>query len=67
MMKNQNVKVGDTVTERIQLDKGRSHVPYKGTVIYVHPERRFYRAEFQLGNGVVREAFIINGGRENKK
>ena len=66
MMKNRNVKVGDTVTERLQFDKGRSTVPYKGTVIYVHPKRRFYRAEFKLPGGYVREAFMINRGKESK-
>ena len=63
-MTNKNIQIGDTVMERIQLDKGRSTVPYKGTVIYIHPERRFYRAEFELAGGKVRESFLINGGKE---
>ena len=60
-MTNRKVKVGDIVHERLMFDKGKSTVPYKGTVIYVHPEGRFYRAEFELPGGKVREAFSLYG------
>lgn len=66
-MKTPKVKVGDIVMERIQFDKGRSTIPYKGTVIYVHPEGRFYRAEFELPGGKVREAFSLYGTERRKK
>ena len=52
------VKVGDIVQERLQFES-RSTRLYKGKVIYVHPKRRFYRAEFQLQRGKVTEAFLI--------
>ena len=57
-MNYQNVKVGDTVTEKLRIGDSYSK-PTKGTVIYVHPKRRFFRAEFPVTSGVVREAFII--------
>lgn len=66
-MKTPKVKVGDIVMERIMLDKGKSTIPYKGTVIYVHPEGRFYRAEFQLPGGKVREAFSLYGTERKGK
>lgn len=67
-MKKPKVKVGDIVMERLMFDKGKSTTPYKGTVIYVHPEGRFYRAEFKLPGGKVRESFSLYGtnGRVNK-
>lgn len=57
-MANENVKVGDIVQERLQFDT-KSTTPYKGKVIYLHPERRFYRAEFKLAGGKVTEAFLM--------
>lgn len=53
------VNVGDTIYERLQIGESRTTRPYKGTVIYVHPKKRFYRAEFQMPNGIIREAFLI--------
>lgn len=60
-MTDANVKVGDTVMERLMFDKGKSLVPFKGTVIYVHPEGRFYRAEFELPGCKIREGFSLYG------
>ena len=53
------VDIGDTVYERLQIGESRTTKPYKGTVIYVHPKKRFYRAEFIMPNGIIREAFMI--------
>jgi len=53
------VEIGDTVFERLQIGESRTTKPYKGTVIYVHPKNRFYRAEFKMPNGIIREAFKI--------
>lgn len=66
-MTNRNVKVGDIVTERLMFDKGKSAASYEGVVIYVHPEGRFYRAEFELPGGKVREAFSLHGTERRKK
>lgn len=60
-MKKTNVKVGDIVREKLMFDKGKSTQLYEGVVIYVHPEGRFYRAEFQLPGGKVRESFSLYG------
>lgn len=65
-MRNQNVKVGDIVFERLQFDT-KSTTPYKGVVIYVHPEKRFFRAEFELAGGKVTEAFSLYGNDRDKK
>lgn len=53
------VKVGDTVFERLTIGEGKTREKYKGTVIYIHPQRRFFRAEFALPAGKVIEAFKI--------
>ena len=33
-----------------------------GTVVYIHPRRRFYIVAFALPGGTVREAFRFQGG-----
>lgn len=53
------LEIGDTVFERLQIGDSRTTRPYEGTVIYIHPKRRFYRAEFKLPMGTVIEAFQI--------
>lgn len=43
-------KVGDTVKRRIEygMNGGTLLPPETGTVVYVHPEGRFYRVEFSF-------------------
>ena len=54
------VELGETVHEHIMFDSSTpSRELYEGTVIYIHPKGRFFRAEFQLPGGVVREAFPL--------
>lgn len=60
------VKIGDIVHERLQLET-KTDKSYEGTVIYIHPKGRFYRAEFQLPFGKVREAFQLIQEREGKR
>lgn len=49
------MKIGDRVTERITaLDLMMS-----GTVVYIHPEERFYTAEFKGLFGSFRESFFF--------
>ena len=61
------VNVGDTVYERLQIGESKTNKAYKGTVIYVHPKKRFYRVEFNLPSGTVRECFIIEPKRESRR
>ena len=56
---NEVINVGDTVYNRLRIGKALTRVAYKGTVLYVHPQRRFYRAEYQLPAGSIIESFII--------
>jgi len=54
------VELGETVHEHIMFDSSMpSRELYEGTVIYIHPEGRFYRVEFQLEGGTVREAYPL--------
>ena len=52
-------KVGDTVRRRIEygMNGGTLLPPERGTVVYVHPEGRFYTVEF---------IFTGRGGRVRK-
>lgn len=48
-----NIHMGDTVTRRIEAT-GRKAA---GTVVYIHPEGRYYTVEFDLGFYKFRESF----------
>lgn len=61
------VNVGDIVFHRLVMGDTRSIKEYKGTVIYVHPKKRFYRAEFPMECGVIREAFIIEPYKKKRR
>lgn len=52
-----HVKVGDEVEEYLTLGICRQQELTRGTVIYVHPEKRFYRVRFDLPGGNVAESF----------
>lgn len=56
------IKIGDTVKKKLtaMVDNsgtGQGVQPSYGTVVWIHPERRFYVAEFPMGNSVIRECF----------
>lgn len=51
------VDVGDIVYHRLRIGDSTTQSEYKGTVIYVHPKGRFYRAEFQMPAGKIIEGF----------
>ena len=65
MSKFQNVKVGDQVRLPLTLDKGFKMLT--GTVIWIHPERRFFQVEFQLPGGTVRESYSFYGEMPNER
>lgn len=48
-----NIHLGDTVTRRIEATDRKA----TGTVVYIHPEGRYYTAEFDLGLYKIRESF----------
>lgn len=52
--------VGDTISKRIKiydpsLGSAMQAVTVTATVVYVHPERRFYTVECKLPGGTIRE------------
>lgn len=58
------MKVGDKLRMRPhewQYDPGNANRPktLPCTVIYIHPERRFYRVEFECAGGKFRESFFF--------
>ena len=78
------IRVGDTVKRRIKVydpeTRGFNTETMETTVVYIHPERRYYVVEFvfELGErtGRFREAFwmeqkkgdqIVNTERRNRK
>lgn len=55
------VKVGDSVLKRLTglLSPKDAPLPkQRGVVVWIHPEQRFYVAEFNLGGVPVRECFV---------
>ena len=48
-----NIQLGDTVTRRIEATDRKA----TGTVVYIHPEGRYYTAEFDLGLYKIRQSF----------
>ena len=52
------VKVGDKVERRVSYGKGFTETPPQpGTVVYVHPEGRWYTVEFVVWRRGERRAF----------
>ena len=55
-----DVNVGDRVTRKICYGDGGSLLPAEeGTVVYVHPEGRFYTLEFNFPKGRFRESYLL--------
>lgn len=52
-MISSNIHLGDTVTRRIEATARKT----TGTVVYIHPEGRYYTVEFDLGFYKFRESF----------
>ena len=56
------MQLGDTVHKPLtDIVSGSANTPRPkctGQVVWVHPEGRFYLAEFQLPGGVIRECFM---------
>lgn len=56
-----DLQVGDSVKARIYygMSGGSTLPPEEGTVIYVHPERRYFVLEFRFRDGSFRESFPL--------
>lgn len=53
------MQIGDKKTEVIHM--GDAHgVTMTGTVVFIHPERRFYVVEFALDGHAVRESYFFS-------
>lgn len=52
-----NIKVGDVVMESLTFDTHRQSSPVAGKVIYIHPNKRFYRVEFEQPGGRCVESY----------
>ena len=48
-----NIQLGDTVTRHIEATNRKA----TGKVVYIHPLRRYYTVEFDLGLYKFRESF----------
>lgn len=55
------MQVGDTVHKPLtDIVSGSANTPrpkFTGRVVWVHPQGRFYLAEFHLPGGIIRERF----------
>lgn len=56
------IHLGDEITARINygMEGGTLLPPEKGRVVYIHPEGRFFTAEFTFAKGSFRESFILD-------
>ena len=54
------MKVGDRVSELVSFGD-TTPLRKTGTVVYIHPERRFYVAEFEFEKGRLRESYLFPG------
>lgn len=56
-----DLQVGDTVRAKISygLSGGSRMPPEEGTVVYIHPERRYFTLEFRFRDGAFRESYPL--------
>ena len=60
--KKQAPNVGDMIAQYLHYGAGYQKEKRIGKVIWVHPENRFYRVAFTMGNGtVLTESYIVGG------
>lgn len=57
--------VGDRKTEEVCFGEGKPKT-MTGTVVYIHPARRFYVVEFETETGTFRESFYFPNRRGDK-
>ena len=56
-----DLKVGDTVEQWLHFDKEPKEIKATGTVIWIHPEKRFYRVRFEQPGGTCTESYRFYG------
>lgn len=56
------IHLGDEITAKVNygMEGGTLLPPEKGRVVYIHPEGRFFTAEFRFERGSFRESFILD-------
>ena len=60
------MRVGDRVTEKVSFGDSMPK-PMAGTVVWIHPRRIFYVAEFELAIGKFRESYFFPTRRGDAK
>lgn len=55
------LKVGDKFKQYVHFDKCPTELLLPGEVVWVHPEKRYYRMKFQLVKGVCYESYKFYG------
>lgn len=58
------MELGETVWRRLEYggEGGSLLPPAQGRVVYIHPERRYYTVEFEMGRGRrIRESYPLRG------
>ncbi len=55
------LQLGDTLVLPLCFQPG---LRKEGTVVYIHPEKRFFTAEFDCGENSIRESYCAHGKLE---
>ena len=62
-LEGSRVKIGDEMELPVKMDKG--YIRMRGTVIWIHPQRRFFEVEFKTALGNIRECYPFKGDIES--
>lgn len=57
----ETLKVGDIVEQYIHFDKDHMEMKIPGEVIWIHPEKQFYRVRFKQPGGYCTESYRFYG------
>lgn len=55
------LKVGDEVEQWVHFDHSPQEMKLKGVVIWIHPDKRFYRVRFDQPGGSCTESYKFYG------
>jgi len=55
------IALGDRITAMVEFGMAHGPMPMTGTVVYIHPEGRYFSLEFETDKGRFRQAYVLHG------